>query len=209
MPGTHAQKVSFTALGSLEQFPPASRVTDELGLADADVEAEAEVLALAELDVPAAAAVEELLLPLLHAARPVTAASAAIPPSASGVRLVLDLVLSVFIGDYSFVFPCAGARLRGGARTRSSAGAGHGSLDDCEGTRRQREGQDRAGGGRRRLGQLGAGDAGQLNKYAGFDTGNAAGNAALGQRGDRRRAGEREVAQYQADVVRGVRAAVD
>ena len=37
-PGTHAQNVSLTAL-LLEQLAPASTVTDELGLADADAEA--------------------------------------------------------------------------------------------------------------------------------------------------------------------------
>jgi hypothetical protein len=42
--------------------------------------------------------------PLLHAARPVTAARAAIPPRASWGRLLLAAgVLSVFIGENSFV----------------------------------------------------------------------------------------------------------
>jgi hypothetical protein len=78
---------------------PASTVTDELGLADADAEA---VLLVVE---EAAGGAEELLPPL-HAARPVTAASAAIPPRASWDRLLLVvvLVLSLFIGENSFVF---------------------------------------------------------------------------------------------------------
>jgi hypothetical protein len=91
MPGTHAQNVSLTPV-LLEQLAPASTVTDELGLADADADA---VLLVVE---EAAGGAEELL-PLLHAARPVTAAIAAIPPRASRDRLLLVvvLVLSLFI----------------------------------------------------------------------------------------------------------------
>jgi hypothetical protein len=79
MPGTHAQNVILVAL-LLAQFAPASTVTDELGLGDA----------AAELEPPAADALDDGVLvavelppPLLHAARPVTAARAAMPPRAS------------------------------------------------------------------------------------------------------------------------------
>jgi hypothetical protein len=75
MPGTHAQKVIFTAL-LLAQLAPASTVTDELGLAAA--EEAAPLAALAAVD-PAGAAVELLDPPLLHAVSPVMAASAATP----------------------------------------------------------------------------------------------------------------------------------
>ncbi|MGH3206709.1 MAG: hypothetical protein ACRDNO_02990, partial [Trebonia sp.] len=84
----------FTAL-LLEQFAPASTVTDELGLADPDALALAEVAAL---DEPVAAgALELVLLPLLQAARPVTAARAAMPPRAIAGRLLPVPVLSLFI----------------------------------------------------------------------------------------------------------------
>jgi len=78
MPGTHAQNVILVAL-LLAQFAPASTVTDKLGLGDAA--AELEPPAADALDDGALAAVE--LPPLLHAARPVTAARAAMPPRAS------------------------------------------------------------------------------------------------------------------------------
>jgi hypothetical protein len=111
--------VIFTAL-LLEQFAPASTVTDELGLADADAEAD-ELPDEAVLDVLALGAVE-LLPPLLHAARPVTAAMAAIPPSASLGRLLLVLVLSLFIGELLCFLFLGGARSPGlrahGAATR-------------------------------------------------------------------------------------------
>jgi hypothetical protein len=94
--------VSFTAL-LLEQFAPASTVADELALADADALLE---LLLALDEVPAAG-VEELLPPL-HAARPVTAAMAAMPPRASRDRL-LDPVLSLFIGGELLCFLCFSA----------------------------------------------------------------------------------------------------
>jgi hypothetical protein len=73
--------VSFTALLD-EQDPPASTVTDELGDADADAE-------VAPLD--AAGAVDEAgevepPPPLLHAASPVTAATAAMPPRVRRAR---------------------------------------------------------------------------------------------------------------------------
>jgi hypothetical protein len=73
MPGTHAQKVILVAL-LFAQLAPASTVTDELALGEA-----------AALDEAPAAGAELLLPPppLLHAARPVTAASAAMPPRAS------------------------------------------------------------------------------------------------------------------------------
>jgi len=73
MPGTHAQKVIFVAL-LFAQLAPASTVTDELALGEA-----------AALDEAPAAGAELLLPPplLLHAARPVTAARAAMPPRAS------------------------------------------------------------------------------------------------------------------------------
>jgi hypothetical protein len=74
MPGTHAQKVILVAL-LFAQLAPASTVTDELALGEA-----------AALDEAPAAGAELLLLlppPLLHAARPVTAARAAMPPRAS------------------------------------------------------------------------------------------------------------------------------
>jgi hypothetical protein len=94
--------VIFTAL-LLEQLAPASTVTDVLALGDAEA---LEPLALEEpvLDDAEAAGVDELLLPLLlHAARPVTVTRAAIPPRASLGRLLpAVLVLSLFIGEYSF-----------------------------------------------------------------------------------------------------------
>jgi hypothetical protein len=100
MPGTHAQNVILVAL-LLAQFAPASTVTDELGLGAADADAlEPPPLAL-EAEVFAGAGLPP---PLLHAARPVTAARAAIPPRASWDRLLLVvLVLSLFIGGDSFV----------------------------------------------------------------------------------------------------------
>jgi hypothetical protein len=84
-------------------------VTDELALGDAD--ADAPLLAVDEpvLDEVALDAAEggtDELLPLLHAARPVTAASAAIPPRASWDRLLLAVagVLSLFIGGELLCF---------------------------------------------------------------------------------------------------------
>jgi hypothetical protein len=74
--------VIFTALLDA-QDPPASIVTDELGLAAADAAADAGVDAAALLD----AAGVDVELPLLQAASPVTAASAATPPTASRARL--------------------------------------------------------------------------------------------------------------------------
>jgi hypothetical protein len=73
MPGTHAQKVILVAL-LFAQLAPASTVTDELALGEA-----------AALDEAPATGAELLLLPppLLHAARPVTAARAAMPPRAN------------------------------------------------------------------------------------------------------------------------------
>jgi hypothetical protein len=103
--------VIFTAL-LLEQFAPASTVTDALGLAEAD-----ELLDEAVLDVLALEA-GELLLPLLHAARPVTAAMAAIPPSASLGRLLVVLVLSLIGGLLCFLIS-RGCALSGSARARS------------------------------------------------------------------------------------------
>jgi hypothetical protein len=67
--------VIFTALLDA-QDPPASTVTDELGAADAD----ADVALLDAAGVVDEAALVELP-PLLHAASPVTAATAATPPS--------------------------------------------------------------------------------------------------------------------------------
>src|ERR1700689_5285190 len=102
-PGTQAQKVIFTAL-LLAQLAPASTVTEELALgdaaADADVDAAAlGLVALLALDVAGGAAgVRGLPPPLLHAARPVAAASAAIPPTMSWERLLLVPVLSLFTG---------------------------------------------------------------------------------------------------------------
>jgi hypothetical protein len=96
-PGTQAQKVIFTAL-LLAQFAPASTVTDELALGDAD--AALAVLVPPELDAAGAAGAGELL-PLLHAASPVTAARAAMPPRVRCVRLLLVRVLSLFIGEWS------------------------------------------------------------------------------------------------------------
>jgi hypothetical protein len=80
--------VIFTALLD-EQDPPASTVTDELGDADADAGAEADVALLDAAEVADEAAVVELPL-LLHAASPVTAATAAMPPRAMRVRGRLD-----------------------------------------------------------------------------------------------------------------------
>jgi hypothetical protein len=96
----------------LAQLAPASTVTEELALGDADAAAALAVLALLALDVPVAAGAEELL-PLLHAARPVTAARAAIAPRASWGRLLLVvvLVLSLFIGGTPlFLYFSGGAR---------------------------------------------------------------------------------------------------
>jgi hypothetical protein len=70
--------VIFTALLD-EQDPPASTVTDELGDADEEAGADADVAPLDATGVPDEAAVVELPL-LLHAASPVTAATAAMPP---------------------------------------------------------------------------------------------------------------------------------
>jgi hypothetical protein len=106
--------VIFTAL-LLAQLAPASTVTDELGLGAADA-AEPEPPTLDELDAEAAAGAE-LLPPLLHAARPVTAARAAIPPRASWGRLLLAVfVLSLFIGENSFVSLFLWGRALRGAR---------------------------------------------------------------------------------------------
>jgi hypothetical protein len=80
-PGTHAQNVIFTALLDAHD-PPASTVTDELGLADAAIDADAVPLELAD----AAGGVEVLPPPLLHAASPVTAARVATPVTASRAR---------------------------------------------------------------------------------------------------------------------------
>jgi hypothetical protein len=82
-PGTQAQNEIFTALLD-EQDPPASTVTDELGDADADAEADVAALEAAAVVVAEEAAVVEP--PLLHAASPVTAATAAIPPRARRAR---------------------------------------------------------------------------------------------------------------------------
>jgi hypothetical protein len=113
-PGTQAQKVIFTAL-LLEQFAPASTVTDELGLGAAD--AALAVLVPLAAEAAGVAGVVGLVLPLLHAARPVTAARAAMPPRVRCVRLLLVLVLSLFIGGTPlFLFVFAGARPGGGAR---------------------------------------------------------------------------------------------
>jgi hypothetical protein len=70
--------VIFTALLD-EQDPPASTVTDELADADAEADAEADVALLDAAGALDEAAVVELP-PLLHAASPVTAATAAMPP---------------------------------------------------------------------------------------------------------------------------------
>jgi hypothetical protein len=106
--------VIFTAL-LLEQFAPASTVTDELGLGAAD--AALAVLVPLAAEAAGVAGVVGLVLPLLHAARPVTAARAAMPPRVRCVRLLLVLVLSLFIGGTPlFLFVFAGARPGGGAR---------------------------------------------------------------------------------------------
>jgi hypothetical protein len=86
--------VIFTAL-LLAQLAPASTVTDELGLAAAEAVG---LLAPVALDGAGAA---ELLDPLLHAARPVMAASAARPVTVKGARRLLGLLvlpLLVLIG---------------------------------------------------------------------------------------------------------------
>jgi hypothetical protein len=70
--------VIFTALLD-EQDPPASTVTDELADADAEADTEADVALLDAAGALDEAAVVELP-PLLHAASPVTAATAAMPP---------------------------------------------------------------------------------------------------------------------------------
>jgi hypothetical protein len=103
MPGTQAQKVIFTAL-LLAQLAPASTVTDELGLAAAE-EAALLLALVALVALVAAGALEELLDPPLLQARPVMAASAAMPPAARGACLLRVLVPSVliFIGGNSFV----------------------------------------------------------------------------------------------------------
>jgi hypothetical protein len=75
IPGTQAQNVIFTALLEAHE-PPATTVTDELGEGEADVEV-----------LPAAVEVL-LLLPLLHAAIPVTAAIAVIQAAAMPRRLL-------------------------------------------------------------------------------------------------------------------------
>jgi hypothetical protein len=99
--------VIFTALLDAHD-PPASIVTDELGLADADADADADEVAATLLD--AAGAVVELLPPL-HAARPVTAARAATPLTASRVRRLRECLdcgevsdVIGLIGGNSFVF---------------------------------------------------------------------------------------------------------
>jgi hypothetical protein len=98
--------VSLTALLP-EQLAPASTVTDELALGDAD----ADVPLLALLAVDEAAGADELL-PLLHAARPVTAASAATPPRVN--RLAIRVVLLSDLLDNIGVTPLlACCRLRG------------------------------------------------------------------------------------------------
>jgi hypothetical protein len=94
--------VSFTALLDAHE-PPASMVTVELGEAEADTELEVEGELLAEgLLVP----------PLLHAASPVTAATAATVAAAMPRRLpapglivsvlnalMVDMLLCVFLCD--------------------------------------------------------------------------------------------------------------
>jgi hypothetical protein len=93
MPGTHAQKVIFTAL-LLAQLAPASTVTDELGLAAAEepvLEPGLLLLAPPALD-DTGAPVELLDPPLLHA-RPVMAAIAAMPVTARGARRLLGLLV--------------------------------------------------------------------------------------------------------------------
>jgi hypothetical protein len=77
-------------------------VTDELALGDAD----APLPAVDDAALDAAAAGADELLPLLHAATPVTTASAATPPRASRDRLLLVvvLVLSLFIGGELLCF---------------------------------------------------------------------------------------------------------
>jgi hypothetical protein len=96
-------------------------VTDELALGDADADApllavDEPVLDEAVLDAAEGGADE--LLPLLHAARPVTAASAAIPPRASWDRLLLAVagVLSLFIGGELLCFLFRVVRAPGRAR---------------------------------------------------------------------------------------------
>jgi hypothetical protein len=102
--------VIFTAL-LLAQLAPASTVTDELALGDAD--AEAPELPVLALDAGAVAGAE-LLLPLLHAAREVTAARAAIPARASRGRLLLVvLVLSLFTGRTPLFLCFSGGRSLG------------------------------------------------------------------------------------------------
>jgi hypothetical protein len=66
-------------------------VTEELGAADADADVLVLVLELALVD--AAGGVELLLPPLLQAASPVTAATAAMPPRAIRARGRLDCLL--------------------------------------------------------------------------------------------------------------------
>jgi hypothetical protein len=128
----------------LEQLAPASTVTDELGEAAADALPVLDEPVLDEpvLDEPALDELDGLeeLPPLLHAARPVTAASAAIPPSASVGRLLpVVLVLSRFIGGRTPLFLYfSGRALRGGrSKALGEAAFRDGRLDDGEGPRRQ------------------------------------------------------------------------
>jgi hypothetical protein len=88
--------VIFTALLE-EQDPPASTVIDELGDADADADADVAPPEAAAEVVDEAAVLEPP--PLLHAASPVTAAIAAMPPRARRARGRLDCrALSGVIG---------------------------------------------------------------------------------------------------------------
>jgi hypothetical protein len=108
--------VIFTAL-LLAQLAPASTVTDELGLGEPVLDGFELLAALAPADVAAAGVLE--LPPLLHAARPVTAARAAVAPSASCGRLLLAVVpvLSLFIGGELLCFffsECARSGARAG-----------------------------------------------------------------------------------------------
>jgi hypothetical protein len=121
---------------------PASTVTDALGLAEAAELLAALALALGEVE---AAGVLELP-PLLQAARPVTAARAAVAPSASCGRLLLAVVpvLSLFIGGELLCFSFSrGVRALRGARRKAlgEAAGGDGRLDDREGPRRKAHGE--------------------------------------------------------------------
>jgi hypothetical protein len=150
MPGTHAQNVILVAL-LLEQLAPASTVTDELGEAAADEP----VLDEPVLDEPVLDGVDgvEELPPLLHAARPVIAAMAAIPPSASVGRLLpAVLVLSLFIGGRTplFLYFSGVRALRGGrSKALREAALRDGRLDDGERPRRQGDGEGVAARGQR------------------------------------------------------------